>query len=119
MIPCKCSLNINKLFLKASLESLTTLPWTSWNAQRLGIPPNMQAFKKIMAIAIRTSHYIFCQGNKNWDRPNLVELKKLPFFPSNFFPFISRLFSFQWPIVNYPIRGVCSCILVNIPRNEV
>ena len=28
--------------------------------------------KNIMAIAVRTSYYVFCRGNKDWENPELM-----------------------------------------------
>ena len=28
--------------------------------------------KKMIAIAVRTSHYVFCRRNKDWDNPELM-----------------------------------------------
>ena len=30
--------------------------------------------KKMMAIAVRTSYYVFCRRNKDWDNPELMTL---------------------------------------------
>ena len=66
--------------------------------------------KKIMAIAVRTSHYVFCRGNKEWDNPELATFRNFSLFSNSYFS-SSLYFPF---IVNYLFREVCSCILVYI-----
>ena len=68
-------------------------------------------FKKILAIAIRTSYYLSCRSgtgtiHNSWHGKNF------------FFLCICRLLWFKWPIINYLFREVYSFVLANIPGNE-
>ena len=75
--------------------------------------------KKIVAIAIRTFCYVFCQRNKEWDDPALMKFGNFSSFSCIFRLPLYLSFIFVQQMVNYLFREVCICMLVFITRNEV
>ena len=63
--------------------------------------------KKIMAIAVRTSHYVFCRRNKDWDNPELMTFLYFSFFSNSFFPLYFSFIFVQVAKCKLPIlRGL-------------
>ena len=79
----------------------------------IGIDKKQQLYitKKMINIAIRATHYIFCCRNRNWDSPDLMQFWFLSFL---FFSLLLLLFCFVF--MNNPIS---SCICKLPIRSEI